>query len=245
MNKKLIKYDDYLTKWAYKKQIQAKANAFILGLSGGIDSALVLALLTKDSTKKIYGVFIDIYNAQLDKKCIEELRTKYNFEYIYLNLEKEFEMMRLNLKVSDINAINNLKVRLRMISLYALAAEYNALVVGTTNADERLTGYFTKFGDSACDISLLDKLIKSQINQLAKYHNVPNIIVERLPSASLYEGQSDETDLGLTYNEIDNYILCKKISIYTKNKISDLSKKNKHKLQKISSPKKFSFFRRR
>ena len=145
---------------------------------------------------------------------------------------------------NSFNAKINLKVRLRTITLYALANKYNLLVCGTNNADERLVGYFTKNGDNACDINLIYWLIKKQIFFLAKQYDIPKEIINREPTGGLYKNQTDEKDIGISYDEIDKYLCFIDIDLDKKNKIHNKSIFNKHKKLYPAIPKKFMLLRK-
>ncbi len=237
---KLVKYAKYLANFAKKALQKTNATGYVLGISGGIDSALALAILSSNSDMNVLGVFIDIESQPMDKQDAESLKTIYHFDYQYINLTDEYRTLvkKLNIESNEI-AKANLKVRLRSNTLYALAATHNLLTCGTTNADEMLVGYYTKFGDNACDLSLLCYLTKAQIRYLADYYKVPADIIARQPSAGLYEDQTDEKDLGITYDEIDHYLSYAYIDPVQDSKITTRYIANKHKLNAPIKPKKF------
>lgn len=241
---RLIDYAKYLSDFAKKSLEKTSAQGYVLGISGGVDSALALALLSSNSKFKTMGVFIDIESQPMDKSDAESLRKIYKFEYKYINLTNEYKALvkTLDIEKNDI-AKANLKVRLRMLTLYALAQKNNLLTVGTTNAAERLVGYYTKFGDNACDLSLLCYLNKAQIFYLASQYNVPKDIITRKPSAGLYEDQSDEKEMGLTYRQIDHYLCYAYIDPIVEQKINTRYITNKHKLFAPIRPKKFIKYR--
>lgn len=237
---RLLEYGRYLSEFAKQCLEKSSAQGYVLGLSGGVDSALALAILTSNSNFKVLGVFIDIESQKMDRTDAESLKSVYKFEYKYINLTSEYKALVKALGIKD-NAVAkaNLKVRLRTITLYALAQANNLLTIGTTNAAERLVGYYTKFGDNACDVALLCYLTKSHIYYLADQYKVPHDIVTRRPSAGLYEDQSDEQELGLTYREIDHYLSFATIDPIKDQKITTRYITNKHKLNAPIRPKKF------
>ena len=204
---KLLKYAKYLEKLAKSYCDKYMMTGFCLGISGGIDSALTLAMLCHIPSIKVLGVFINIESSQDDINCVNKLKNKFNFDFLSINLTATYLNMvkQLQLDIS-FNAKINLKVRLRTITLYALANKYNLLVCGANNADERLVGYYTKNGDNACDINLVYWLIKSQILFLANQYHIPKEIINRKPTGGLYKNQTDEKDIGITYSEIDKYL---------------------------------------
>lgn len=237
---KLTDYVWYLSSFATKCLKKSSADGYVLGISGGIDSALCLAILSKTPNIKTLGVFIDIESQEQDLKDAQSLSDVFKFEYKYINLTDEYRLLvkKLGIENNKLAQIN-LKVRLRMITLYALAQANNLLVCGTSNADERLVGYFTKFGDNACDVSLLAYLNKAQITFLSGCLEVPLNIINKKPSAGLYVGQTDEQDMEITYQEIDHYLSFAVIDQIQDQKITTRYIRNKHKLTAPILPKKF------
>lgn len=241
---KLVKYASYLGDFAKNYLNKTHAAGYILGISGGVDSALALAILSKVSGIKLMGVFIDIESQPMDKTDAESLKKVFNFEYKYLNLTDEYKLLVKKFGIENDNlAKANLKARLRMITLYSLANANNLLTCGTTNADERLVGYYTKFADNACDIALLCYLTKTNIRYLADYYHVPSDIIARAPSAGLYDGQTDEQEMEITYDELDHYLSFAVIDQIQDSKISTRYITNKHKLTAPARPKKFMCLR--
>ncbi len=104
----------------------------------------------------------------------------------------------------------NIKPRLRMTTLYYYAGSYNYLVLGGSNKSEFTIGYFTKHGDSGADLLPIADFVKSDIRKIAKYLNIPSIVIEKPPTAGLWEGQTDEEEMGFNYDILDNYILNEK-----------------------------------
>jgi NAD+ synthase len=173
---------------------------------------------------------MDINNSQLDKQCLSDLKKQKRFPIIEFNLLSVFNQYKKVLKVKSELSLVNLKARIRMSALYCIAQQNNLLVAGTGNADELYLGYFTKYGDGGCDMLPLAYLNKSQIFTVARILNLPDSIINREPTASLYDGQTDEKEMGVTYNEIDNFLLGKRINLRSTKIIKDLHKKNIHKL---------------
>ena len=120
-----------------------------------------------------------------------------------------------------------------MVTQYALAFELNLLVVGTDHASEAITGFFTKYGDGAVDITPLSSLNKRQVRQLAAALGVPQPILDKAPTAGLWEGQTDEKELGITYDDNSNYLEGKAISEEVKAKLEQQYLKTEHKRSPI------------
>jgi NAD+ synthase len=133
---------------------------------------------------------------------------QFGFDYNIINIKSicdEFES-KIGEPLIELSKIN-IRPRVRMTILYSVAQTNKMFVIGTGNLDERLLGYFTKWGDGACDLNPLGLLTKKEVKILAHHLNIPDSIINKAPSAGLYEGQTDELELGFTYEEIDNYIL--------------------------------------
>lgn len=203
---------------------------YIFGLSGGIDSSVIAAIMSKYFPKNHLALIMNINNNIIDIKDQKKVIDNYQLNYENIQLEDIFNLFKKSLCVSDLS-YNNLKSRLRAVTLYAKAQDLNYLVLGTSNFNEIYTGYFTKYGDSACDVMPLANLLKKDIYEIAKYLNVPKSIINKSPSAGLFEGQTDENDLQLTYKEMDNFFLGFNIEKSIKERITTLYKNNVHKIK--------------
>ena len=123
----------------------------------------------------------------------------------------------------------NLKPRLRMIALYYSAQARNYLVVGTSNKSELCTGYCTKHGDSAVDLQLLGDLTKTEVYQIARFLQIPQVIIDKAPSGGLWEGQTDEEEMGVTYQELDRYLEGERTGIQSLERIEAMIRASEHK----------------
>jgi NAD+ synthase len=225
--KKLVEgIRSYLRKAGIKKAV--------IGPSGGIDSALSLKL-TADAIGNNNVIAILMPEKGLTKKAnvddavnlCKELKTPYAIVEINSFLEKFKEISAIKqTKVSWIN----LKPRVRMLILYNFANANNALVIGTSNKTELKLGYFTKFGDGACDIEVIGNLYKTEVWELSRYLNLPKAIIEKTPSAELYHEHTDEGEIGEKYHDIDAMLKGKK---KMSKKLVTIIKKNKHKTDNI------------
>ena len=126
-----------------------------------------------------------------------------------------------------------------MSILYAIAQHEKGLVIGTDNADERYVGYYTKWGDGACDILPIAHLVKGEVVEASKILGMSPALAERVPSAGLYQGQTDEKELGVSYKDLDAFVLGKKIDQAAKKRIQYLNKISEHKRKRIPTPHKF------
>lgn len=233
IEKKVLKIVDWLKKYLEKSNLKG----FAFGISGGIDSALIAAILSKYfPASQSLGIIMNIENSLQD---IEDANlvvehTKINFEKI--DLEPCFNNLKKLLKIQDPSILGNLKSRLRMVSLYAIAQKNNFLVVGTSNADEYYTGYFTKYGDSAADIWPIINLLKKDVYECAKFLGMDSKIINKKPTAGLYENQYDEDELKVSYEEIDKFLIGEKISEKSSKRIQEMHKNSEHKRSLPSSP---------
>ena len=190
---------------SFKKAGFSKA---VLGLSGGIDSALV-AYLLRDALGKenILAIMMPYKSSNPDslnhaKLVVEDLGINSKTIEItdmidaYFKNEKEATSLRMGNKMA----------RERMSILFDYSSKENALVVGTSNKTEIYLGYSTQFGDSACALNPIGDLYKTNIWDLSRYLKIPNELIEKKPSADLWEGQTDEQEMGLTYKEADQVL---------------------------------------
>lgn len=184
----------------------------VFGNSGGKDSALV-GILCKAACENTLGVIMPCASKRNYGEDAEHgniLAESFNIENRSLDLSPVHEALKQQLEsVTELNsqALTNLAPRLRMGSLYALAAAENRLVAGTGNRSEIYMGYFTKWGDGACDFNPISDLCAGEVLEFLEYLGAPRCIIEKAPSAGLYDGQTDEQDMGVSYAAIDRYIL--------------------------------------
>ena len=185
---------------------KAGVDGVTLGLSGGIDSALVATLAAQAiSPSRVHCILMPV-DAKKDqhfndaKEIAESLGI--NYEIVELkNVIKAFDTLKLQ-KV----ALGNLMARVRMVIWYAKANQNNLLVLGTGNKSELMVGYFTKYGDGGVDILPIADLYKVNVRELARHVNIPESIVTKVPTAGLWAGQTDEGEIGVTYDEIDTIL---------------------------------------
>lgn len=218
---------------------------YILGLSGGVDSSLVAAI-TKNAVgkEKLICVMIPIDSNEADLEDAKKLAEVLDLNYIVFDGSETFhkeveEFSRLGIELNRAT-LANLKVRIRMTILYALAQKENGLVIGTDNADERYTGYFTKYGDGGVDLLPIAHLIKSEVVEGCKLYGIPTSLAERTPSAGLWEGQTDEGEMGVSYKTLDAFLLNKEIDDVSKAKIEHLHKVSQHKRDPLPMPEAFN-----
>lgn len=212
---------------------EARADGVVIGISGGIDSAVTAALLIHAlGREKVLGVWMPAYSNSIHKQDAFLLAKKIDLNLVEVDLGKTFDTISLELEkvqcLSDLSK-GNIKARLRMTTLYAIAGERNYLVTDTCNYSEIYIGYMTKGGDGLADFNPIGSLTKHQIRILANYFKIPDTIIEKPPSADLWVNQTDEKEMGFSYVELDRYLLTGKGNQDIINKIDTLHRKSKHK----------------
>lgn len=242
----LESYLDYLVDFIQENVKKANAKGVIVGISGGVDSAVVSRLAQRAFPHNSLNVFMPINSPTLDHECVNELVDNHQLKHITINLTDTLKTFEAALQPSDLLitplALANTKARLRMTTLYALAQTKNYLVLGTDNYDEWYLGYFTKYGDGGVDLAPLIHLSKGDVFAAAKILQVPKKIIERAPTASLWDGQTDEKELGHTYKEIDDYLQGKPMPVAVEEHIEALHRASRHKRQLAIQPKPFRHF---
>ncbi|MFW6389937.1 MAG: NAD(+) synthase [Halanaerobiales bacterium] len=225
---------EYLTEWITEKINNANKSGGIVGISGGIDSAVTAALLKRSTEIKALGLIMPCHSSKKDKEDAILVAETLNLEYDELDLSRHYDNLLKDFKTvipgEDKLAESNIKPRLRMIALYYIAARKNYLVVGTDNWSELYTGYFTKYGDGGIDLAPLGRLVKTEVRELARYLGIPDKIIYREPSAGLWEEQTDENEMGVSYETLDRYILGKDVGELYENRIEELRASAEHKL---------------
>ncbi|HEA47166.1 MAG TPA: NAD+ synthase [bacterium] len=180
----------------------------VVGLSGGVDSSTV-AYLAKEAlgAENIYGVILPYKTtSKEDIEDAKEIIKTLRINPVEIEIAPVVDSLLSSLKDTDKIRKGNVMARVRMIALYDQAAKYKALVLGTSNKTELFLGYFTKFGDGGVDLEPLGDLYKTQVRQLAKDLRVPEKIIKKVPTAGLWPNQTDEGELGFTYEEVDRLL---------------------------------------
>ena len=179
----------------------------IVGLSGGLDSAIV-AVLCKEVFKDNLKVVLMPSHMSSDNSAKDaiELCKKFNIKYEIVEIAPMVKGYFDNIKDASALRIGNLSARMRMSVLYDISARDDSLVVGTSNKSEILLGYGTLYGDTACAINPIGQMYKSDEFEFARFLGVTDTIINKKPSADLWEGQSDEQELGYTYKTMDNVL---------------------------------------
>jgi NAD+ synthase len=187
---------DDITKWLQDFARRAGAKGYVVGLSGGIDSACTAALCRRAVGPNALGALMPCHSQPEDAELAQLAARTFELETVIVDLSPVYDALLAALP-SGISAMSraNIKPRLRMTTLYALAQERFYLVAGTGNKSEIMVGYYTKYGDGGVDLEPLGNLYKTEVRALP--------IIDRPPSAGLWAGQTDEEEMGITYEQLD------------------------------------------
>lgn len=211
-NDNVREYAKKIGEWIKNKVNEAGTEGVVLGMSGGVDCSTV-AMLCKNAGIKVHLVILPygehMKNSNTYSNAMELINTS-SFEYHIFDIKPAVDALIIPTEETTYKtelARANIRPRIRMTYLYEYAQINNLLVIGTGNLSEATVGYFTKWGDGAHDLNPLANLTKREVYILAKYLGVPKAIINAKPSADLWPGQTDEDELGLTYEQIDEFIL--------------------------------------
>ncbi len=221
----MTKTAEEITEWLRQQLNRANARGLAVGLSGGIDSAVVARLCQLAAPNAVLGVLLPAHSDPADARDARLVADRFHLPTVTIDLSAPFDALRSTLKTAldklppslldaaptpdDIRArlpLANLKPRLRMVALYFVANQLNYLVAGTGNRSELAIGYFTKYGDGGVDLLPLGRSLKSEVRELARQLDVPREIIEKPPSAGLWSGQTDEGEMGFTYADLEQYL---------------------------------------
>ena len=214
-------------------------SGIVYGNSGGKDCSLV-GILCKFACENTVGIMMPCAskrNFEQDMKDAKEVSEHFGIQSRVIDLTdvRQCEMDRLSaITTLTPAAVNNIAPRLRMTTLYAVAASENRLVAGTGNRSEAYMGYFTKWGDGACDLNPISDLTATEVIEFLKWLTAPACVINKAPSAGLFDGQTDEDEMGVTYNAIDTYILTGEASERDKKVIDRFHRVSEHKRSGIS-----------
>jgi len=216
---------DAIVEWLRQRLIQSGANGFVIGLSGGVDSAVVARLCQAAAPAKVLAVIMPCHGNPDDDEDARLVAAHFGIPSMRVDLAPAYDVI-----VEDLNyaaehlpddqaaappshdairarvPMANVKPRLRMTTLYFLANTMNYLVAGTGNRCELAIGYFSKHGDGGADLLPIGHLLKSDVRDAARELGVPPEIVEKAPSAGLWAGQTDEEEMGFSYAELETYL---------------------------------------
>ena len=229
---------DKTVQWIRETVRAAGCKGVVVGLSGGIDSAVVGFLAKRAFPDDSLGVLLPCKSHARDRTYALELAAAAQLDHIEVDLTQAHEVLytgimaalgdratEANMRIADAN----LRARLRMSTLYAIANNRGYLVSGTDNAAEVYTGYFTKYGDGGVDFLPIANLLKREVYAWGRHFGVPASILERAPTAGLWDGQTDEGEMGTTYDRIDDLLEGREIPEQDRQVIERLHRLTEHK----------------
>ncbi len=189
--------------WMQNQVRQANAKGLTVGLSGGIDSAVVAALSKMACGDNVLAMIMPCHSDPRSAKDAQLVAAKLGVRTHAADLTAAYDALISRVPNAGGIELTNVRPRLRMTALYCAAQALDYLVAGTSNKSESLIGYFTKWGDSAADVKPIANLYKHQVLDLARELAVPEEIITKAPTADLWEGQTDENEIGMCYDELD------------------------------------------
>lgn len=234
----------FLESWLTERAREAGARGGIVGLSGGVDSAVVAALLRRCFGRdRMLAVLLPCHSQPVDAEHAMLVARALDLPTRTVDLGPTHDALLASLEAASPEPLSplsraNLKPRLRMTALYALAQTLGYLVCGTGNRAELTYGYFTKHGDSGVDLLPLGNLLKHEVWELARHLGIPPEVVDKPPTAGLWPGQTDEGEMGLSYREIDTYLSGGDVSQAVRERIEKalLSSEHKRSMPPVAIP---------
>lgn len=226
-----------LVSWIREKVLAAGCEGVVMGMSGGLDSSVLAVLCYRAFPQSMLGVLMPCYNGQEEVEHARAVASQFSIPTKTVVLDTTFDTLLKVLSSGSVEpgvnqvAKGNLKARLRMLTLYYFANQLKYLVVGSSNVSELSIGYFTKYGDGGVDIMPLGNLAKGQVKELACSLGIPQPIIDKPPSADLWKGQTDESELGFSYDELDHYLVTGEANDELKEKIESMIAAGEHKRQ--------------
>ncbi len=230
-----------LISWIKDEVTERGCLGVVIGMSGGVDSSVVAVLCKRAFPENTMGVMMPCHSNPDDKAHAQAVADKFDIPTVEVVLDSIYEAFIKKLPEFKDNpelkhlAQANLKPRLRMITLYYIANQLRYMVVGSGNRSEVAIGYFTKYGDGGVDIMPLANLVKGQVRELARFLGIPAPVIDKPPSAGLWEGQTDEAEMGVSYEALDGFILTGEASEEVRKKIKAMmnSSANKRSLPQM------------
>jgi NAD+ synthase len=226
-----------LADWIKDQVMAAGRRGVVLGMSGGVDSSVVAVLCQRAFPINTIGLIMPCYSADEDREHAEAVARQFDVPTKTVGLNDAYDALlhvfpkiKVDPTVARL-AQANIKARLRMVTLYYVANQMAYFVAGSGNRSEITIGYFTKHGDAGADILPLGNLVKKEVKELARYLGIPKEIIDKPPSAGLWPGQTDEDEIGFSYEALDRYILTGNAPNELKSRIEFMKASSRHKMQ--------------
>ena len=220
---------DKLVSWIREKTLAAGCEGVVVGMSGGLDSSVLAVLCHRAFPQNTLGVIMPCHSNSEDKEHALAVAEKFSIQTEVVVLDSVFDALLRALPDARGLAEANVKARMRMVTLYYFANKLKYIVAGAGNRSELSVGYFTKYGDGGVDILPLGSLVKKEVRELAGFLGIPQAIIDKPPSAGLWQGQTDEDEMGLSYEELDRYLVSGEASDGVRQKIEAMIADNAHK----------------
>ncbi len=201
-----MKLSQRISRWIRDQVEAAGAAGVLVGLSGGIDSAVVAVLAKMAMGEHVLTLLLPCQSLTEDVRDALMVADAFHLRRERVDLSPVYDALLQNLPNGGEMCRANLKPRLRMAALYYYANKLNYIVAGTGNKSERMMGYCTKYGDGGVDFLPLGDLTKTQVRRLAKELGIPERVIDRSPSAGLWAGQTDEEEMNIRYQDLDRII---------------------------------------
>lgn len=211
---------EQISSWMRRQAQAASARGFVVGLSGGVDSAVVARLCQLALPGHVVGVIMPCHSDPRDEADAQLTARHFDLPAVQVDLGPTYDALLGQVKeataqlpageaTEDLRgrlALANVKPRLRMTTLFFVANSLNYLVAGTGNRSEIAIGYYTKYGDGGVDLLPIGGLLKGEVRALGRELKVPGTILDKAPSAGLWLGQTDEGEMGFTYADLERYL---------------------------------------
>jgi len=229
--------DEKLVSWIRDRVLAAGCKGVVMGMSGGLDSSVLAVLCYRAFPQSMLGILMPCYNSQEEVEHAQAVANQFSIPTRTVVLDNVLDALLRVLPDNGVDpnvsrvAKGNLKARLRMLTLYYFANQLKYMVAGSGNWSELSVGYFTKYGDGGVDIMPLGNLVKGQVRELARFLGIPQPIIDKPPSAGLWEGQTDEGELGLSYEELDRYLVTSQANAELRGRIESMIATSNHKRQ--------------
>jgi NAD+ synthase len=231
-----------LTDWTKETVLTGGCEGVVVGMSGGVDSSVLAVLCHRAFPQSTLGVIMPCFSSREDEEHARVVAGQFSITTKIVVLDTVYDSLLQALSGEKVEndvrrlAEANLKARLRMLTLHHFANQLEYMVAGSGNRSELAIGYFTKYGDGGVDFLPLGGLVKGQVRELAGFLGIPQPIIEKSPSAGLWHGQTDEDELGFSYEELDHYLLTGEASTVLREKIESMMVASEHKRMPPQAP---------